>query len=202
MTQRSIKILLEIIMVALYGGFAAGLVKIVWKRRNAASFEEWEKHNDKLKRHLRAIAFALISVLVLVVALWLDKHGNDVLKWMVRELGFPKVQYFVAVGVLVLGVIAYYFKRCRQREYGAVEIIFGIVASIIAIRHVEVEKFFLTMAALGASVYIVARGCSNLLEGEAAEKPDPELARFKASIDWSEKRALNPPRRKGGLAPR
>jgi len=54
--------------------------------------------------------------------------------------------------------------------YGGIEILFGIVVSGMAARSVGVESFFSTMAALIAAVYVVVRGCTNVIEGIFKER--------------------------------
>src|SRR5271167_4126088 len=87
------------------------------------------------------------------LAVWLDNHGSVVLQWLVCDLGVRLIQYVVAAIVLLIGFGAYRYKVKYQRLYGATEIMFALIAAIIAVRHVDVDKFFPTLATLGGCIY-------------------------------------------------
>jgi len=170
------------------GALAVCYAGLLWKRRRAATFDQWEKYNDLAKQLSVRIGLLTATFLVLAGALWLDKHGSVVLQWIVGELGLRKIQYLVTATVLMMGIAAYKYKKSYQRLYGFTEIVFGLVACIIATRHVNPDKFFPTLATLGGCIYIVARGCTNFAEGPLIVPQNPYIARVEARTRWEERR--------------
>jgi hypothetical protein len=158
----------------------------LWMRRNAKTFEEWEKHNDRFKEHFSSFCFGAGLILLLTAASWLDKHGHTLLEWFVGEFGLPKVQYLVGALVLMTGIGAYQYKKKLQKFYGLTEVVFGVFAAIIATKHVDLDRFFPTLATLGGCVYIVARGSINFVEGPKLMPRNPYLDRVQNQLRWEE----------------
>jgi hypothetical protein len=97
---------------------------------------------------------------------FLTIHSAEIIRRMVLIMGLRWVQLIVAIVVLTLGGLAYYFKRVSQLRYGLVEIGFGVVGSYIALKQIDEQHFFPTLATLCASIYVVARGFGNAFEGQ------------------------------------
>src|ERR1035441_2423442 len=144
----------------------AWIARSYWKLKQPdTSPQERREIRKRLKDALNAAFVSIAFVGSLAVALWLSKYGDQILRYLVHFLGLKTVQFLVAITVLLLGGIAYGFKRFRQHTYGTGEIIFGVVASIVALDNLAVTNFFPTLITLAGCVYVVARGVSNVWEG-------------------------------------
>ncbi|PYU65837.1 MAG: hypothetical protein DMG49_23450 [Acidobacteria bacterium] len=87
---------------------------------------------------------------------------------LMQLLGLQLVQLLIGAGVVVLGYLAYRFKRAKQTAYGAVEIMFAAaVAIVIAKQMSRIADWTGPAASLGAAVYVVSRGLGNYAEGVA-----------------------------------
>ncbi len=168
-------------------GVAVDCFVRLWMRRDAKTFEEWEKHNDKFKEHFSSLRFGAILILSLTAASWFDGHGHGILQRSVSEFGLPRVQFLVGALVLMVGIGAYQFKKKYQKFYGFSEVVFGVFAAIIATKHVDLDHFFPTLATLGGCVYIVARGSINFAEGPKLTLRNPYVDRINAKRRWEEK---------------
>src|ERR1700726_1785136 len=108
MTHHTWLVLLVIAEVLFFAGVAASVLRIFWRRRKAASFDEWDKYDNLVKDFYNKLLTIVVIIAIFFAALWLNKHGSDVLKWTVSKLGSGTVQYFVIVAVVVSGLLAHF----------------------------------------------------------------------------------------------
>jgi len=176
-------LVIELLMVV---GFTAWHINLLSKLAEPDSTaKERFAIKKRLKESLGGI-IALVSLLGFFVLLsWFDKHGPALIDSVVKLVGSRLVQFLVALSVGAIGGSAYLAKRWRQFEYGVVEVVFGLVASLIAVYRVDHDHFFNTITTLAGCIYIVVRGISNVVEG--GPKRDERLEKARANenlLQW------------------
>jgi hypothetical protein len=126
-----------------------------WHRRLRAAFT-----NSNWKR-------VLVGILAISLALFISSN-EDVLKSAVVHLLQQRYsQFFVAGITLALGILAFWFKRKNQVNYGLFEIVFAIASAFRLARGLLVQEAMLVQwASLVGAVYVVSRGVNNVVDGE------------------------------------
>lgn len=126
-----------------------------WHRRLRAAFT-----NSNWKR-------VLVGMLAISLALFISSN-EDVLKSAVVHLLQQRYsQFFVAGITLALGILAFWFKRKNQVNYGLFEIVFAIASAFRLARGLLVQEAMLVQwASLVGAVYVVSRGVNNVVDGE------------------------------------
>lgn len=145
--------------------FAVKLGTSIWERRNADYFEEFQDASDDIRTSVVIAIVGLIGVTGLAFVLWWVKHQRELLPRLVWQI--KSFAPLILLVLLVIGVAAYFLRKKYQATYGAAEITFGLVLSGMSIGSIDVERFYSTLAALVAGIYIVVRGCTNVEEGIA-----------------------------------
>jgi len=86
--------------------------------------------------------------------------------------GSAGVQLLIALTVIVLGVMAFVFKRRNQFWYGIIEASFGAASTITLVFSSTPSDMHLSQwAGLVGCAYVIARGTTNV--SEALGDPDP-----------------------------
>jgi hypothetical protein len=126
-----------------------------WYRRLRAAFTDsnWKR--------------VLVGILAISLALFISSN-EDVLKSAVVHLLQQRYsQFFVAGITLALGILAFWFKRKNQVNYGLFEIVFAIASAFRLARGLLVQEAMLVQwASLVGAVYVVSRGVNNVVDGE------------------------------------
>jgi len=95
------------------------------------------------------------------------------------SLGIRNIQFSIAVGVIIVGVLAFLFKRKNQLLYGITEICFGIVSAVtLATSALPSEMRLTQWASLVGCVYVVARGLANVSDALR----NPSFAEVRAAL--------------------
>jgi MFS family permease len=139
-------------------GFRGGKLK-------RGSALERDRHAAELKRFRdTAVEYSLLWLGIdAVLSLWLN--WEPAVTWTIKMLGVPRARMAIALTVVVLGVFASWYRRQNRFLYGVIEIFFGGAGAWVAAWHVSVpHDLFPAAATLGGCVYVVARGCTNVIE--------------------------------------
>ena len=76
----------------------------------------------------------------------------------------------IGVGVLVIGVLAHYFKRYSQLAYGVVEVVIGGASGFSIAFSLSPDHINLTQwASIVGCTYVVARGLNNVYDAKVKE---------------------------------
>ena len=89
---------------------------------------------------------------------------------LIRKLGEETFEVLVVLAATAIGVGAYYFKKERQKWYGIVEVIVGILTAGIVATSLRTNRYdWGKWATLAGSAYVIARGLGNYRDGKKAE---------------------------------
>ncbi|WP_263385536.1 hypothetical protein [Granulicella arctica] len=143
-----------------------------WHGRLRAAF-----HDSEWKR-------ALFGVLTLPILLLISWNEPLLKRAAVHVLQQRHSQFFVAGITLTLGMLAFWFKKKSQINYGLFEIIFGVASAFRLSRGLLVQEAMLAQwASLVGAVYVVSRGLNNIADGEKElRKRGVPLRRHKLKI--------------------
>lgn len=89
--------------------------------------------------------------------------------WLTSTFGLEVTQLIFGAMVLVLGTMAFLFKKNYQPAYGIVELFFGFGAGVVGAKQLKPdmrpEAWLAPLATLIGSVYVVSRGWGNISDG-------------------------------------
>jgi hypothetical protein len=93
---------------------------------------------------------------------------------LLQLVGLQVAQVVIAALVVIVGYLAFKFKRAKQSAYGIVEVIVAAATAIAAVKNVNnIHDFSGVAFSLAATVYVVSRGLGNYKDGRNAETPTP-----------------------------
>jgi hypothetical protein len=165
--RKSLFVAMLLLTSALFFG-AEYLYKFTWKRRRlkVGTPKEREQYSEDLKKFRNdMIGYHLFLSAIIGSALFgISQH--QIMAWSVNLFGTRATQLTTGSAVLVIGLLASWYRLKARVNYGLIEIAFGAIAAYVAAGHiVSADNVFPAMMTLGGCVYVVARGCSNVLEG-------------------------------------
>jgi hypothetical protein len=131
-------------------------------------------------RVIGSLIFSFGSVAFLLCLVWYSRHSKEMLEHIVTSLG-RRARAVASLTAAGLGLAAYLFKRADQYRYGIVEIVFGTIGGGLATAYIGVDNFYATVATFIGCIYVVARGCNNVMDGQEREE-EKEKARAQRDL--------------------
>jgi hypothetical protein len=114
--------------------------------------------------------FWLLSMLLMIERGWVWESWKVVPEGIEHRTNYFEIHrtaLFVWLTLILLGYLAYYFKRRSLGYYGIIEVFVGIAGGFTAISKLTLDTPALWFA-LAASAYVVVRGTGNV--GDAVNK--------------------------------
>ena len=110
----------------------------------------------------------ILAIVVIIIGQVVKANGASYVVGMVKAVGIHITQIFLGMLTVMLGSIAYAFKKRWQFQYGFTEICFSAWSAWqVAAGLSAHEAFFSHAVALTGSVYISARGVGNMSDAKA-----------------------------------
>jgi hypothetical protein len=120
---------------------------------------------------LRGIILFFLMFVAGDLVVLLHPYAVDLFSYLMKTMGLKGIQLATGPLVIIVGIIAYWFKKTNQLAYGAVEVVIAGVTGIVTSRQVGPGASIPPiMATLVAAVYVVSRGVGNYEEGRAKSK--------------------------------
>jgi hypothetical protein len=102
---------------------------------------------------------------------WLGPYATNLFGVLMRVMGLKLLQLATGLLVIVIGILAYWFKKENQVAYGVVEVMVAGSAGVVAAKQIAPGASIPPIvAALVAAVYVVSRGIGNFDEGRTKRK--------------------------------
>jgi len=134
------------------------------------SKERWSENRGFTIAEQIALGMFLFALFA-IVALILRFYGEAAYAAIYHFFGSYQLNSLVGFVVILLGVLAAFFKQRHQSFYGLVEFVFGIISGFAVSFGMSPGKATATQwASLIACGYVIARGIGNMMDGSKAVK--------------------------------
>ena len=146
--------------------FVVVLVLVLAAMRSARQLRNWRLVLRRLAEVILELALGFGFFMFLR---WFNpkvsQFFSNTLKIINDKLGIQNTQIIIGVAAIVVGVLAYQFKRRNQKWYGVVEVAVGALSALAVAANISPGKLELAKwSTLAGSAYVIARGLSNYVD--------------------------------------
>jgi hypothetical protein len=155
---------IALVIFELLVGFASFVVRVlhVYDRTEKGIRQALDYLHQLRRDFVRALPYLVLFALIIIGGV---RFGQQSLAFISRQSPTVAVRVLAAVVVLAVGYAAYSFKRKHQMWYGFMEIVVGMITAFTLANAVDAHYLLLSQGtAFVGSVYVVARGFSNMRE--------------------------------------
>jgi hypothetical protein len=121
---------------------------------------------EKRIGYLKGVLSTGATMILADVMIKMVSYAPGAFEKVMQLLGLQITQLLIGAGVVIVGYLAYRFKRANLLAYGSVEIMFAAAVAIVTAKQMSGNTSWAGPAAtLGGAIYVVSRGLGNYAEG-------------------------------------
>jgi hypothetical protein len=121
----------------------------------------------KVAGFVKGTLFTAATLILADVIIGAMPYAPSAFRKLLQLVGLQVAQVVIAALVVLVGSLAFKFKRANQATYGIVKVIVAAATAIAAVKNVNnIHDFGGVAFSLAATVYVVSRGLGNYRDGK------------------------------------